>query len=769
MKNDTKNSRKGITAILFAAIAMVSVLVIVPTAIAAPDDDYVIYSTFAPPGGGYVWGAGGYIADYGVPGTWGDELQYVYFIQRTGSARTAYKVKVWVTNEGSVDDPTPYIDIRQHPGHPDPAHVGPIEPRHFEIVSSVDVSAFSNWDSDEFHVDSTGIYLGAYPSGINKWDHDWNYIGQIAPCAPVYTASLAYNPAAKTWYAGNHMPRDIYQLSDTDGDGDFMDETWQYIFSYPSYGGGHHDGMEYVGGYLWISDMTSDVIGKWQYDSDTDTWTEIGRYFYTEAAVLEGMGFGANDHFWAGGYYSGYVYELGDEITMYYPIADAGEDVPAYPPTIPVTFDGSGSHHTDPEREIVLYEWDFDGDGVYDYSGMDPVAEYAYPAYYNLDGSINWTATAQTYTAVLRVTDDDPVTPKTDVDTCQVHITAPPWKPVADPNGPYNTRVDQEVCLDGSASFHPAAEMYDPGHPWYDEIVAWEWDLDNDGEFDDATGEIVCTQWSVEGTYFIGLRVTDGAGAHDEKYTVVIVSAIHDVAVESVTPSKSVVNCGEVVTIDVVVSNLGDFTESFDTTVYYDSNVIGVASVADLDPGDTEGLQFSWDTTGVPEGSHTIKAVADTVPGEIITGNNVFENGEIEMFVNRPPDVTDAHPSIDCLWPPNHKFVDITIEGITDPDGDEVTITITNITSDEPTATIEGAGGDKHAPDADPECIGTSIARVRAERSGNEDGRVYEITFVASDGIAETVGSVLVKVPHDQSGDCVSIDSGQNYDATERN
>ena len=138
--------------------------------------------------------------------------------------------------------------------------------------------------------------------------------------------------------------------------------------------------------------------------------------------------------------------------------------------------------------------------------------------------------------------------------------------------------------------------------------------------------------------------------------------------------------------------------------------------------------------------------------------------------LNQPPDVSVAYPSIDCLWPPNHKFVDITIEGVTDPDGDPVTITITDITSDEPTATIEGAGGDKHAPDADPGCIGTSIARVRAERSGNEDGRVYEITFLASDGTAEPVeGTVQVKVPHDQSGECVSIDSGQNYDATEIN
>jgi hypothetical protein len=142
-------------------------------------------------------------------------------------------------------------------------------------------------------------------------------------------------------------------------------------------------------------------------------------------------------------------------------------------------------------------------------------------------------------------------------------------------------------------------------------------------------------------------------------------------------------------------------------------------------------------------------------------------NGGGNKPLNSPPSVTAAYPSIECLWPPNHKFVDITIEGVTDPDGDDVTITITGITSDEPTATIEGAGGDKHAPDAGG--VGTETASVRAERSGTGNGRVYEITFVARDGIAETEGSVSVKVPHDQRGDCESIDSGQNYDATEIN
>jgi hypothetical protein len=107
--------------------------------------------------------------------------------------------------------------------------------------------------------------------------------------------------------------------------------------------------------------------------------------------------------------------------------------------------------------------------------------------------------------------------------------------------------------------------------------------------------------------------------------------------------------------------------------------------------------------------------------------------------------------------------------GVTDPDGDAVTIAITGITSDEPTASDEGSGGAKHAPDASG--IGTSTASVRAERSGSGDGRVYVISFTASDGKGGvSKGAVTVKVPHDQSSkDCKAIDSGQNYDATQIN
>jgi len=121
----------------------------------------------------------------------------------------------------------------------------------------------------------------------------------------------------------------------------------------------------------------------------------------------------------------------------------------------------------------------------------------------------------------------------------------------------------------------------------------------------------------------------------------------------------------------------------------------------------------------------------------------------------------------------NHKFVAVNILGVTDPDGDPVNITITGITSDEPTASDEGAGGAKHAPDA--AGVGTDTADLRAERSGGGNGggngRVYEISFTASDDMGgECGGSVIVCVPHDQSGeDCECIDDGQIYDATQIN
>lgn len=189
------------------------------------------------------------------------------------------------------------------------------------------------------------------------------------------------------------------------------------------------------------------------------------------------------------------------------------------------------------------------------------------------------------------------------------------------------------------------------------------------------------------------------------------------------------------------------------------------------DPGNGWTADINSDnlvTVTAPDGATepvTITFTATTTA----CGREASDSDDAIFTPNRPPDVSEADPGLACLWPPNHKFVEIGIMGVTDPDGDPVTINIVAITSDEPTATDEGSGGAKHAPDASG--VGTDTASVRAERSGNGDGRVYVIEFTANDGRGgESEGSVMVKVPHDQSSeDCPAIDSGQDYDATEIN
>lgn len=174
-------------------------------------------------------------------------------------------------------------------------------------------------------------------------------------------------------------------------------------------------------------------------------------------------------------------------------------------------------------------------------------------------------------------------------------------------------------------------------------------------------------------------------------------------------------------------------------------------------------------TVTAPEGAGDPVIITFTASTECCSGVVCSDSDDATFIPNLPPDCSETYADPGCLWPPNHKFVDIVIMGVTDPDGDPITINIDAITSDEPTALDLGSGGEKHAPDASG--IGTDTASVRAERSGTSDGRVYMIWFTASDGRGgECEGSVMVKVPHDQSSeDCAAIDSGQDYDATQIN
>ena len=124
---------------------------------------------------------------------------------------------------------------------------------------------------------------------------------------------------------------------------------------------------------------------------------------------------------------------------------------------------------------------------------------------------------------------------------------------------------------------------------------------------------------------------------------------------------------------------------------------------------------------------------------------------------NAAPDTSEAVASPAVLWPPNNKMVDIEIEGVTDPDGDTVTIVIDSIYQDERVG--------KDGPDATG--LDTPTARVRAQRKGNGDGRVYTIHFTATDAAGNaSEGTVQVGVPHNGSGGA-AVDGGPLYESTE--
>jgi hypothetical protein len=129
-------------------------------------------------------------------------------------------------------------------------------------------------------------------------------------------------------------------------------------------------------------------------------------------------------------------------------------------------------------------------------------------------------------------------------------------------------------------------------------------------------------------------------------------------------------------------------------------------------------------------------------------------------------DCSRAVPSMDVLWPPNHRYRPVSVEGVTDSNGDPVAITITSLAQDEPTQAV---GSGHTCPDG--QGLGTSVARVRSERSGTRnlpgDGRVYHVGFTAADSLGrQCAGVVSVCVPHDQAASPICIDQGPLHDST---
>jgi hypothetical protein len=127
-----------------------------------------------------------------------------------------------------------------------------------------------------------------------------------------------------------------------------------------------------------------------------------------------------------------------------------------------------------------------------------------------------------------------------------------------------------------------------------------------------------------------------------------------------------------------------------------------------------------------------------------------------------PPDCNGVAPTV--LWPPDHKMVSVSIVGVTDP----VNILINKIMQDEP---VDAPGSGNTSPDAilpDPSGTNTNTAMIRAERAGPGTGRIYFISFSATDTTGQKcTGTALVFVPHDQGQGLTPVDTGNRFDSTQ--
>jgi hypothetical protein len=108
-----------------------------------------------------------------------------------------------------------------------------------------------------------------------------------------------------------------------------------------------------------------------------------------------------------------------------------------------------------------------------------------------------------------------------------------------------------------------------------------------------------------------------------------------------------------------------------------------------------------------------------------------------------PPAITGASVDKPTLWPPNHQMVDVTVSYMARDNCGPVN-TALSISSNEP---VNGGGDGNTTPDW--EIVDTHHVRLRAERSGQGNGRIYTIRITATDSQGNTSNqTVSVSVPH---------------------
>jgi len=254
--------------------------------------------------------------------------------------------------------------------------------------------------------------------------------------------------------------------------------------------------------------------------------------------------------------------------------------------TIPIT--GTGS---DPGGGALSYAWDLNGDGVY------TDAFTATTAY-------SW-GEPGVYTVSLRVADSGGL-----IATASATVTVLNLPPTASAGGPYSGNEGATIPITGTAS--------DPGGG----ILSYAWDLDRDGQYDDALTATTAYSWGEPGLYTVSLRVTDSGG--------LTATASATVTVHNLPPTAS---AG------------GPYSGNEGATI----PIIGTGS----DPGGGP-LSFAWDLNG--DGVYTDALTATTAyswgePGVYTVSLRVTDSGGLTATASATVTVLNLAPTASAGGP----------------------------------------------------------------------------------------------------------------------
>jgi PKD repeat protein len=164
-----------------------------------------------------------------------------------------------------------------------------------------------------------------------------------------------------------------------------------------------------------------------------------------------------------------------------------------------------------------------------------------------------------------------------------------------------------------------------------------------------------------QGTYTVNATVTvSGDGDPSDNWkTATILLVAHDVAVTSISVRPDSAIPGDIVYINVTVANTGASDEVANITIRYDTKYIDSQNVTLL-VGENKNVPFSWNTTGVAQGTYTVNATV-TVSGDGDPSDNwktatilISVHDVAILSITAPPWVEAGQPAV--FWPLTKNF-----------------------------------------------------------------------------------------------------------------